>query len=201
MKPFDFWDGLDIYYGDLPHWRQEGATYFVTFRLADALPEDVGRRLKQERETWHRTHAEPWTPEEAHRYHRLFSERVHEWLDAGHGSCVMRDRRCARIVADSLLHFEGIRYALDSWVVMPNHTHVVVEPAEDFQLEDILQSWTNFSAHKINALIDRQGTLWQHEPYDHIVRHEAELQRLRVYIRENPVKAGLNDCLGSWNYP
>lgn len=37
---------VTVYRRHLPHWRQEGGFYFVTFRLADALPPTVIRELR-----------------------------------------------------------------------------------------------------------------------------------------------------------
>ncbi|OGV68751.1 MAG: hypothetical protein A3K19_11905 [Lentisphaerae bacterium RIFOXYB12_FULL_65_16] len=201
MKNFDFADGLDIHARNLPHWRQDGATYFATFRLDDALPSALLGQLRSERAAWERSHPKPYSPEDLERYYLLFSDRVQQWLDAGHGACVLRQPSCARIVADAVRHFDGDRYALDAWVVMPNHVHALVEPRPGHSLDNILHSWTSFSGRRINELLGRRGTLWQSEPYDHIVRNERELDRLRTYIRDNPVNAGLSDCLGSWCYP
>jgi len=182
---------LDIRERRLPHWRQRGATYFVTFRLADALPPERVKALSDEREQWLRTHKEPYSSKERREYYRLFSERVQEWLDAGAGECLLRDESVARIVAGALRHFDGQRYDLLAWVVMPNHVHVLVTPRSGFHLPDILHSWKSFTAHEIDKALGRSGQVWQHESYDHIVRSPEALSRIARYIAENPAKAGI----------
>ncbi len=182
---------LEISERNLPHWRQSGTTYFVTFRLADSLPQDKMRQLRNERENWLKRHPEPRSPSDIAEYHRLFSKKIEEWLDAGAGSCVLAQPNVAAIVADALKHFHGKRYILGEWVVMPNHVHVVITPLGEHHLSDILHSWKSFTANAINKVLQRSGELWQHESYDHIVRSAKQLERIEQYIRENPVKAGV----------
>lgn len=188
---FDPFAPVGIYRRNLPHWRQGGTTYFVTFRLADSLPQEKLEELKIEREKWLKTHREQLSKADKQEYWRLFSKKVEDWLDAGIGSCVLRDPRAAKIVADALLHFDGERYKLGEWVVMPNHVHLLVTPKEGHELTDILHSWKSFTANQINALTGASGAFWQHESYDHIVRNQQELERIEQYIRDNPKKAGI----------
>ncbi len=188
---FDPFAPVEIYRRNLPHWRQGGVTYFVTFRLADSLPQEKLEELKIEREKWLKTHHEPLSKKDKQEYWRLFSKKVEDWLDAGIGSCVLRDPKVAKIVADALLHFDGERYKLGEWVVMPNHVHLLVTPKNGHELTDILHSWKSFSANEINELLGLSGQLWQHESFDHIVRSQEELERIEQYIRDNPKKAGI----------
>jgi REP element-mobilizing transposase RayT len=73
---------------------------------------------------------------------------------------------------------------------MPNHLHALIAP-ENQGLGEVLQSWKGGSAFEINRLLGRSGPLWQKEPYDHIVRSEAQFQHYRGYIAESPIKAGV----------
>ncbi|MCA9143628.1 MAG: hypothetical protein KDB05_12615, partial [Planctomycetales bacterium] len=61
---------VTVYYRHLPHWRQEGATYFVTFRLADALPQEKLRYLQRLRAEWERRHPPPRSEEDWAAYAR-----------------------------------------------------------------------------------------------------------------------------------
>ena len=56
----------------LPHWQQEGGTYFITFRLADSIPAHLREQWEDEREIWLRFHPKPWTPETDEEYHKRF---------------------------------------------------------------------------------------------------------------------------------
>ncbi|MEQ1851105.1 MAG: UTP--glucose-1-phosphate uridylyltransferase [Chthoniobacteraceae bacterium] len=177
----------------LPHWQVPGATYFVTFRLADSLPAAVVRRLKDEFETWLRQNPRPWNGAQRAEYYERFHESLEVHLDQGAGSCTLAESPAAEIVEDALRHFDGERYWLGSYVVMPNHVHVIVRPKDGHPLSDILHSWKSFSAHQINKHVGRAGTLWQDESFDHIVRHVDEWKQIDRYISENPGKARLGE--------
>lgn len=175
--------------GHLPHWEQGTVWYFITFRLADALPRAVIEDLVRERERWIATHTpHPLTRDQLAEYHRLFAARYEDLLHAGSGSCVLRDPLLAGIVRDALGFFAGQRYLLDEHVIMPNHVHALVKPLPGHGLVAILHSWKSFTANRINRHLGRTGQLWQHESYDHIVRSEAAMGAIRRYIRANPTK-------------
>jgi len=83
----------------LPHWQQDQATYFLTFRLGDSIPANLLRQWQQERDHWIQNHPKPWSPEAEAEYHKNFSSRIDHHLDQGHGSCLFRDAENAGIVA------------------------------------------------------------------------------------------------------
>jgi REP element-mobilizing transposase RayT len=172
--------------GNLPHWRQDGCTYFVTFRLADSLPQVRLMQWMAERKKWLEAHPPPHTNEEKAEFWKLFPARFHRWLDAGHGSCALGDPATRSTMERTLLHFNQSRYRLTEYTVMPNHVHAIVTPLGDNLLSEILHSWKSFSATCINRMIGRSGSLWQKECFDHIVRSSEQLRRIRQYIRNNP---------------
>ncbi len=178
---------------NLPHWEQKGATYFTTFRLADAVPQDVLRQWKEDLETWRKFHPEPWDAATKCEYQKRFQQERERWLDQGYGECLLKKPDVSEIVVDSLRHFDFQRYVLDVFVIMPNHVHVIVQPAKGQSLSDILHSWKSFSGKEINQLLGRTGPVWQEENYDRIVRDFEELARYRDYIARNPEKAKLHD--------
>ena len=177
----------------LPHWQQNGAVYFVTFRLADAIPKHLRDQWESERSVWLRFHPKPWSAEIEHEYHERFSGAIERWLDAGHGSCILRRADCAEIVGNALRHFEGDRYAQVAWVVMPNHVHLLFVQCAEWPLETLLHSWKRFTARAINALLGRIGPLWQRDYFDRLVRNEEHFANCVRYIRGNPSKAALSD--------
>jgi REP element-mobilizing transposase RayT len=177
----------------LPHWQQEGAVYFVTFRLADAIPQRLRLELESAREAWLRVHPKPWTSEVERAHHERFSGAVERWLDAGHGSCVLRQRDCAQFAAEALAHFDGRRVGMISWIVMPNHVHALFVQNADWPLEKLLYTWKHFSARRINSVLARSGALWQRDYFDRLVRDEAHLSNCVRYIRRNPEKARLKN--------
>lgn len=97
----------------------------------------------------------------------------------------------AEVVQRALLHFDGERYRLHAWAIMPNHVHAVVEPLPSHELSKILHSWKSYTAHEVNRLLMRSGEVWMKESYDHIIRSEASYHRTVQYLLDNPGNAGL----------
>ena len=173
----------------LPHWTAESAIYHVVFRLADSLPKEVLKSFEVERDDLLK---QPnLTSGERERLTYLASKRVEAYLDAGHGNCLMNRPQIADIVMDSILFFEGSRYVLHAWCVMPNHVHLVIEPVTEHQLSSILHSIKSFTSHRINKLTSMSGIVWQKESYDHLIRSELALERALNYVSNNPTEAGL----------
>jgi type I restriction enzyme R subunit len=120
-SPSSFFDPskeIDIHRHRLPHWQQSEVFYFVTWRLADSLPQSKLKQWREEKDNWLCAHPEPWDGETEEEYHRLFSDRIDKWLDAGEGSCVLRDPALANIVAGAFQYFDGKRGTLwqeDYW--------------------------------------------------------------------------------------
>ena len=185
---FDPDEPIDNMSGNLPHWRKPGAMYSVTFRLADSMPEEKLRQWTEERDLWMKAHPEPHDERARREYFRLFPARFQEWLDAGHGECLLARQDVKELVGNSLKFFVGSRYNLDRYVVMPNHVHALVQPLADYSLSEVTHSWKSYTAHEINKMLGRSGTLWQKESFDHIVRGPEQLERFRDYMRDNPGK-------------
>ena len=195
---------VTMYQRHLPHWRQPGATYFVTFRLGDSLPQAKLDELRIFREQWERKNPLPRTEEQLEEVWNETFRRVEESLDKGLGSCRLRDRQAGNIVTDSLHHFDNERYELGCYVVMPNHCHIIVRPLEedDEALSRITHSWKRHTSQEINKLFRLKGPLWQEESYDRIVRDEEHLWTTIQYIGRNPLVAGLPlDTCPPWIRP
>jgi type I restriction enzyme R subunit len=209
MLPFQAYNPhgeLRIYNnGFLPHWRQSGCTYFVTFRLADSVPTAQLDKWEEEKAIWlKRFGVERWTKQtwakiprdERRRIERHFAKLLNECLDHCHGSCMLREPALAEIVSNVLRHFHPARVFTGDTVVMPNHVHALMQPrdADGYELEDVLHSIKSFTAKKINAERDTHGQqVWQAHSYDHIVRDNQQLTAFQRYIRKNPAKAKLRE--------
>ncbi len=177
----------------LPHWQQDDVYCFVTFRLADALPREKLKAWELVKDGWLLHHPKPWDDATTQQYHALFGETIDAWLDAGEGSCQLRDPRAASVVFDALKHFDGERYELVSAAVMPNHVHVLFHTLPGYRIDKILHSWKAFSAKGINRLNETEGAVWEEGYWDRLVRNEKHFQAVLRYIRENPDKAGLGE--------
>jgi putative transposase len=170
---------------NLPHWRQDRVTYFVTFRLADSVPQSKLSEWKLERDRWLVKHPKPHDVRQNAEYYELFSARIEKWLDASEGSCVLKRSACRSIVEGALRYFEGERYDLGEYVVAANHVHALVSPSQGDELSDIIHSWKSYSATEINRAVGRTGPLWQKESYDHIVRSAHAAYRIEHYIQRH----------------
>ena len=178
----------------IPRWQKADSIYAVTFRLNDSVPSHVRDQWLSERESLaSRAESGDISKDEADRLNYLLSEKIDAYLDAGHGTCLLRDPAVAAIVAGALQHFDGDRYRLDAWCVMPNHVHALVKPLAGHDLPDIIHSWKSFTAHEINKLQNASGSVWQADFYNRIIRDTEEYDAQIRYIAGNPEAAGLTE--------
>lgn len=203
MKFFDPNDGLLITQRGLPHWAQDGCVVFITWRMADSLPTEVLTTWRTQRAAWLADHQiDPqipgWkkllhelSPAEVAEFHETFTEAWHTLLDQGHGSCALRNPKCATLVRDSLLHFDGIRYQMHTFVIMPNHLHLLVTFPDRQSMLAQCESWKRFTGTQLNRHLGTTGRFWQQDAFDHLVRHQAQYHRLLRYLAENPTRARL----------
>jgi REP element-mobilizing transposase RayT len=181
--------------GYLPHFECPGVIQHITFHLADSLPKQAARQLLAEIENL------PADEQDIKR-----RKRIHTWLDAGYGSCILRQPDIAQMVEDALLYFDLQRYHLLAWVVMPNHVHVLFQPMDGRSVAKIVATWKKFTARKIcdwkkmqvnNANLEigdprgKTAPVWHREYWDRYIRDERHLANAITYIHMNPVKAGL----------
>jgi carbamoylphosphate synthase large subunit/REP element-mobilizing transposase RayT len=186
--PLDLNSEIEKARRNLPHWRQQDATYFLTFRLADALPQGELQKLKEDLQAFRQHHPQPWDHKTQQEYDLRFHETPEKWLDQGHGGCQLGDPKVREIVANALRHFDKTRYILDSYVIMPNHVHVLIKPLGEHTLPEILHSWKSFTAKEINKILGTSGSFWMEESYDRLVRDWEMLVDLRGYMERNPAK-------------
>lgn len=198
---FDSTADVEITSGaNLPHWYQPGVSYFVTFRTDDSLPESLSRHWHASRHDWLQRHGiSPNDPQwrdqlrslsQAVRsqFHETFSRMYLENLDKGFGPCVLKRAEIQKIVVDALMHFDGVRYHIGDFVVMPNHVHLIVCLLGETRIEDQCTSWKRFTARQINLLLNQTGRFWQEESFDHLIRTADQFAAIQRYIADNPVR-------------
>jgi REP element-mobilizing transposase RayT len=212
FKAFDRQAGVDVSVRNLPHWYQPDTATFVTFRTADSLPREVLLRWRRELEQWLVARNLPLTIArsvfnkqapggeklfsdlDAHqqREFKKLSDRIfHKSLDECHGQCQLKLPEAAAIVARAILFYDSSKYDLDSFVIMPNHVHVIAQFRVKNGFSLVSESWMRYTARQIHAAIGGSGPFWQSEPFDHLIRSEDQFFYLQNYIRENPSKANL----------
>jgi type I restriction enzyme R subunit len=205
-ESFHFFDpGEDVAITNrrLPHWAQAGALCFLTWRTWDSIPAAALDSWSRDRSSWLARHGiaptnPRWgehvrglSPRSRGEFHDTFSRRWHDLLDKCEGACVLRRPELAEIVATSILHFDGDRYHVTDFVVMPNHVHILVSFPTEEQMLAQCESWKHYTAVRINKALGRRGRFWQVDGFDHLVRSERQFSALREYIASNPGKANL----------
>lgn len=173
--------------GYLPHFDVYQTTQFVTFRLADSMPQDVLKKWKAELESGEITDVD-------------FRKRIEQYLDSGYGSCALRDPRIANLLRETLLKWDGERYELIGWVIMPNHVHILIRLRGENLLSEIMHSIKSFAAHQANKILGLSGRFWSVESFDRYIRNAEHFRNTIRYIEENPVKAGLCRESSDWRY-
>jgi REP element-mobilizing transposase RayT len=106
------------------------------------------------------------------------------------GPLFLKRPEIANVVVEAIQYRDLRQFQLHSYVVMPNHAHLLMTPLVD--VSDTMQSLKRFTARECNRLLGLTGRpFWQNESYDRLVRDETEFRRIVGYIEMNPVKAGL----------
>lgn len=180
-----------IYHRHLPHWRQDGATYFVTFNLADALPANKQREIQAMREEWERKYPPPRDEQTWLEYARMVFRYAEKAMDAGYGKCWFQQDDYSAELHRSLLHFHNQHYEVGCFVIMANHCHLTMRPFDNFDLEEELGAIKRTTARFVNSHEELSGKLWQEECYDRIIRDEEHLYQVVQYIGRNPSTAGI----------
>jgi putative transposase len=133
------------------------AAHFLTFWLADAL-------------------SEPWTP-------ALDPWTVDQILDQGHGACALTRAPLAEMVEGALTHFDGDRYELAAWTVMPNHVHALVRPQAPWSCAAILRAWKLYTAHIAAARFGEPAPFWHSAHLDVPIAGQGHERRASSYLR------------------
>jgi REP element-mobilizing transposase RayT len=166
--------------GYLPHFDSPGIIQHLVLRTADSLPAATVAALPE--------------------YSRLRFQQLDAALDLGHGAGLLGQAGPASIVETAMLHFDGERYRLIAWSVMPNHVHALAEQVVGFPLDRVVHAWKSFTAHEINKILARSGQFWAVDYFDRFIRDEAHYHRTVDYIAQNAVKAGLALNPTDWRF-
>src|SRR5690554_1969221 len=171
---------------NLPHRNKRELVQFITYRLADSLPQNVLKKIEQEIE--HLTDKEK----------DVEKRKKHEyWLDKGIGSCALSNPTMAQKVLEAFQYHDGIKYDLLAWSIMPNHVHLLIRTKDD--LPKIIQSLKSYTGKwalqhnkQYNLGLDKGATqFWMPEYWDRFIRDEAHFNATVRYILNNPAKAKL----------
>jgi REP element-mobilizing transposase RayT len=159
--------------GYLPHFDGLAIAQTVTLHLADAVPAKVIER-------WQRMLRD--LPDEQQL--AVMQQRIDKYLDNGYGKCFLEDPNVAKLVQDSLLRFDGDRYRLFAWCIMPNHEHSLMTRSDTCELENIMQAHKSYTAHQANKLLHRKGQFWMVEYFDRMIRNQEHFYNAFAVHRE-----------------
>jgi REP element-mobilizing transposase RayT len=175
--------------GRLPHYDGGKIAQFITFRLFDSLPKAILKQFEAE-----------LAVRDVENMARETLILIDRYLDRGVGSCFLKRFEIAELVKGTLLHHAGTKYDLVSWVIMPNHVHLLVRPLEGHELYEIIHSIKSYTAKEANKMLGRTGNFWMREYFDRYIRDFEHFAKTVRYIEQNPVKAGLCESAEEWRF-
>ncbi len=127
----------------------------------------------------------------------IYRRRMPHWCLAGAVNFVTwRLRKSQRelaapereVIVSTLRHFDGQRYDLLAYAVMPDHVHILVKPLDKHPLSNLVHSWKSYTAYQVQKKHGRYGKIWQEDYFDRIIRNENEFLEKAQYILNNPLK-------------
>ena len=226
-------DYRQFHHRNLPHIHTPGKTLFVTYRLVDSIPQNILKKYGQEKELLMKQlqkieekanrlddSDEQAVKENLESFRRKWFLRFEEILDkAESGPMWLQDQRLAKIVADSLKHYDQKSYQLHAFCVMSNHVHIVITPflneselqesrdekygtvfsSKHPSLSRIMHSLKGYTAHECNKIFGRTGTFWEAESFEHSIR-SRRFEKTVDYVIQNPVKAGIVKNWQDWEW-
>ena len=179
------WVKIDRHGSKLPHWQQADCMQFVTFRLKDSVPQLKLNAWKEARNHWLRLHPKPWDALSLKEYKLRFTQPFEAWLDKGYGACILNRSTNRDKLSVILMNDHYARTIFESWVIMPNHVHLLFKPKTP--VPQLIKSWKGISAKEMG-----HGSIWQRNYRDTLIRSEAHFFAVVRYIRRNPAPLAEN---------
>jgi REP element-mobilizing transposase RayT len=174
--------------GYLRHFDAGEIFQSITFRLFDSMPQELLTQWKQE------------LIKDSEQFEDKLRWRIEAYLDQGCGACHLADPEIATMVQDALLHFDGERYRLTAWVLMPNHVHLLAAPCHAHSLSAIMHSIKSYTAQQANKILGCKGRFWFEDYFDRYIRNAKHFENALSYIENNPVRAGLCLAASEWRF-
>ena len=188
--------------GYLPHYDCQNSYQSISFRLNDSLPQTLLKQMEEELK---------FIEEGKKELHKRV--KIEKWLDAGYGSCALKNPELAGKMQDTLMKFHNIKYNLIAWCIMPNHVHVLINTKDS--LSKIVQSWKSYvgkwalnnndrlclsipNENRAELGLGAPRKFWMREYWDRFIRDEVHFNNTIEYIHNNPVKAGLCENPQDW---
>jgi putative transposase len=165
--------------GYLPHFDANTLVQHVVFRTANSLPNDILERARQHDSAQSR-------------------RMIDAALDGGQSGNLFKDPQFADLMQIGLRYFDGDRYDLQAWCIMPNHVHVLLVTAPNVLLGQIVKTWKSQATRLINAKTISSGPIFARDYFDRYIRNSLQMNRAIAYIEHNPINAGLCQTREDW---
>lgn len=191
----------------LPHIYHHEKPIFITYRLKFPLPQQMLDDLDKRIRSWYKELRD--LPKDERVYLLVDKDkRFFDWYDRLLGLSpdipqILHQDGIREIIQESFHHFDGLRYTLLCYCIMPNHVHVLIVPkvqesGKIFSISRIVFTWKTYTAKAINKVLGKKGSFWQRECYDSLVNDKEGLAKVIGYIVNNPVAANLVEDWRDW---
>ena len=138
------------------------------------------------KEIFIKNHPKPWSKDTWKSYRKCIGTREELLLDMGYGKCYLKDSQIRSIVEESIEFFHNKRYILHSYVIMPNHVHILFHMLGEYLIEKELYRMKKISALGINKATGEKGKYWDGQSYCRMIRNQEHYDNVRRYINGNP---------------
>jgi REP-associated tyrosine transposase len=195
-----------FYRRNLPHFHFEYSYYFITFRLFNSLQKEIVLKLKKEyynnKKVFLKISNKRIQKIKLYELQKRYFGKFDYYLDTNQ-ECInyLSAPEIAKIVYEAIRYRDGKEYELISFCIMPNHVHMLIFVKRFVKpFYRVMQSLKRYTATESNKIINRKGSFWHEESFDHIVRNREEYHNILNYIMYNPVKAGLVKKISDWKW-
>ena len=191
----------------LPHFYKGHSCFFITFRLADSLPQhiilDLQKKMNEEIYNLRSTNKTVKQLEIENIKNKYFKKFDHQLNNFPYGLCVLKDEFIAQILYDKILSYHNVYYDLKCLSIMPNHVHLLLSTLGNSEIPQVgkwLQLIKGGSSYLINKALNTSGNLWAKESFDRYIRNELHYRNSFYYTVNNPKVAKLHIKFSSKPY-
>ena len=189
---------INFWIGRLPHWEVEDGRYFITLRLAGALPQVAREEIKSKSLALANI-ATPTSPDWLIKQRSLFAE-MERSLDNAKVNLWLTKSVIATMIVEAIETREQRgHWKMFEYVIMGNHIHLFCEFGAK-GMKWVMEDFKRWTGHRAAKMMSFKNRFWQREWFDHWSRSDDQDDRIVDYIRNNPVKAGLVNSWPEWNW-
>jgi len=160
-------------YNHLPHINLIGSYQFITFRTKESLD----NYLKQ---LYRSSDVE-----------KIKQYKMDRYLDKSVNGALLYGEVIDKI-RDYYLGYDKNAFEIEALSIMPNHIHLLLK--QNGNMTNVMRVLKGGAGHIVNKTLGRKGAVWSRDYYDKAIRDEKHFWVVYEYIKNNAVKAGLDDA-------